>query len=133
MPAILDSGTNICIFPGSVVQALAKGFPSARKSKRNISLYEVDCSERSNKGTVDFTFGETVIRAEFKDFILSNSFMGDTCFLGMMAGNSKFESIVSYSKHTGKLIVGVILGSTFLTSAYVVHDLENRNIHIANS
>lgn len=133
MPAILDSGSNICIFPDSVVQAIAKGFPSARKSKRFRNLYEVDCSERSNKGTVDFTFGETAIRVAFKDFILSNSIMGDTCFLGMTSGKSKFESTVSYSKHTDKLTAGVFLGSTFLTSAYVVHDLENWNIHIANS
>jgi hypothetical protein len=74
---------------------------------------DVDCSVADIKGTVDFKFGDKVIKVPYADFIWHND---DRCVLGVFQDDD-FP----------------VLGDTFLRAAYVVYDWDNRNVWIANN
>ncbi|KAM0429970.1 hypothetical protein ACHAPT_005975 [Fusarium lateritium] len=110
---MLDSGYTLSTLPGPIVQAIVDSFPTA-KSIPESPLYSVDCSVMNLPGTVDFLFGETVIKVPYTDFIWKRP--DGACRLGVFQDDN-FP----------------VLGDTFLRAAYVVYDWDNRNIWLANN
>ncbi|KAJ4314187.1 hypothetical protein N0V84_009023 [Fusarium piperis] len=110
---MLDSGYTLSTLPGPIVQAIVDSFPTA-KSIPESPLYSVDCSVMDMAGTVDFLFGETVIKVPYADFIWKRP--DGACRLGVFQDDN-FP----------------VLGDTFLRAAYVVYDWDNRNIWLANN
>jgi hypothetical protein len=78
-PIFLDSGSTFCNFPTSLFNNLVADFPGATFDP-TAEVYIVDCSLRSQAGTIDFGFGELTIRVPYSDFILQYS--ATTCVLG---------------------------------------------------
>lgn len=74
----------------------------------------VDCSILDTQGSVDFGFGNTIIRVPFKDFIVAVS--PTECYAGLV--------ITSDNQ---------ILGDTILRAGYFVFDWENRAVHVAQA
>lgn len=109
----LDTGSTISYFPPAVVQQLLKGFPGAKATSSG--GYQVDCSLRNQDASVDFKFGDTVIKAAYKDFIYE--FDPNSCLLGFTEDTQN-----SY-----------LLGDSFLRSAYVVFDQTNQELSIAQA
>ncbi|KAM6509695.1 hypothetical protein FALCPG4_017342 [Fusarium falciforme] len=110
---MLDSGYTLSTLPGPIVQAIVDSFPTAKTIPES-PLYSVDCSVIDMAGTVDFLFGETVIKVPYADFIWKRP--DGACRLGVFQDDN-FP----------------VLGDTFLRAAYVVYDWDNRNIWLANN
>lgn len=131
-PALLDSGTTLSIIPNDIYNALVEFF-NAQLDQDNDAV--VRCSDLDGTGTLDFTFGGAdgpVVKVPFSEFALpainSNGQQATfndgslACFLGLEGtGTDPAEQ------------QPVILGDTFLRSAYVVYDLDNKQISIAQT
>ncbi|KAH8675140.1 aspartic peptidase domain-containing protein [Ilyonectria robusta] len=111
---LLDSGYTVSALPSSIFNVLLDKFPTVQPIPGS-TLYEVDCSVGELDGTVDFTFGETVIKVPYNDFIWKQP-QYDICVLGAFL-DDEFP----------------VLGDSFLRAAYVVYDWDNRVIHLANN
>ncbi|CAI4035051.1 hypothetical protein SMKI_12G1890 [Saccharomyces mikatae IFO 1815] len=112
IPALLDSGTTLTYLPETVVALIADEI-GAQYSYR-LGYYVLDCPSDDSTQIV-FDFGGFHINASLSSFILST---GSTCLLG----------IIPTSDNTG-----TILGDSFLTNAYVVYDLDNLEISMAQA
>lgn len=112
IPALLDSGTTLTYLPQTVVSMIATELGAHYSSR--IGYYVLDCPSDDSMEIV-FDFGGFHINAPLSSFILST---GTTCLLG----------IIPTSDDTG-----TILGDSFLTNAYVVYDLENLEISMAQA
>lgn len=77
---LLDSGYTVSALPSSIFNVLLEKFPTVQPIPGS-TLYEVDCSVGELDGTVDFTFGETVIKVPYNDFIWKQP-QYDICVLG---------------------------------------------------
>ncbi|KAG8409175.1 hypothetical protein J3459_017663 [Metarhizium acridum] len=80
--ALLDSGTTLTQLPRSMVTEILKAFPSARQDPNDANQYIVDCSAASLAGTVNFKFGNTVIKVQYDDFLWKQPQHG-ICVLGV--------------------------------------------------
>lgn len=128
-PALLDSGTTLSIIPEQIYTELADFFQVQEDQSGNAI---VDCATLDKAdGTLDFQFGGSkgpVVKVPFGEFALpaitttgqwatfsDGSYM---CVLGLEPQSSQDP---------------VILGDTFLRSAYVVYDLDNMEISLAQT
>jgi Eukaryotic aspartyl protease len=76
----LDSGTTLSRLPANLVAAMLDDFPGYVDD--GSGLYTVPCSYRSQPGTLDFGFGNTVIHVPYYEFIWMS---GSTCVFGAVA------------------------------------------------
>lgn len=67
-PVLLDSGYTLSALPTAIFQKLVAAFPSA-VYQSSADLYTVDCLDPGLGGSLDFTFGDTVINARYYDFV----------------------------------------------------------------
>ncbi|KAK5059868.1 hypothetical protein LTR84_009751 [Exophiala bonariae] len=106
--ALLDSGTALTWVPSAIYAELANYFGADSDGL-------VDCSLGQTKGHVSFEFAGVVIQVPFSELSLYDS-TTHTCSFGFYDG--------------GTLL---ILGDTFLRSAYVYYDLGNNQIGLAQT
>ena len=84
---------------------------------------QVDCSARNAPGSVDFTFASKTIKVALRDFIVvTSTFVSDGSPAACALGISLETKTTDY-----------ILGDSFLRAAYVVHDLTNNQLLLAQS
>lgn len=83
-PVLLDSGYTLSALPSPIYQKLVSAFPSAKPLSSGSAYYQVDCTDPGKGGSVDFTFGDTVINVRYYDFVwhLPGT---DSCVLGAFA------------------------------------------------
>ncbi|KAK0619592.1 aspartic peptidase domain-containing protein [Immersiella caudata] len=114
---LVDSGYTLSALPTPIFNNLVAAFPSASYVPSS-DLYTVDCMDPGEGGTIDFIFGDELnsktIKVPYYDFVW-HAPGTSVCVLGA------FEDSFP------------VLGDTFLRSAYVVYDWDNRNIHLAQS
>lgn len=121
-PALLDSGTTATMLPPDLYEQLAQFFGAIQDPSSDQALVQCDLLQTAD-GTLDFEFGGTggpVIKVPFSEFAIPLGV--DTwglCQLGLMPATDPN--------------LGVILGDTFLRSAYVVYDLDNKQISLAQT
>ncbi|CEJ80779.1 hypothetical protein VHEMI00944 [[Torrubiella] hemipterigena] len=110
----LDTGYTVSALPSVHFQKILKAFPSAKLDSHG--QYTVDCSiVKSVKGSVNYKFGETVIKVPYSDFVWQQPDQG-ICILGVIEDDAE-----------------PVLGDTFLRAAYAVFDWDNEEIHIGKS
>lgn len=117
IPVLLDSGSSLMYLPDSVVRSLYQTFNAQYDSSQGAAF--VDCSLANQQGTLDFSFSGVQISVPLNELVIVAAVSRGqaVCILGIgPAGNS-----VS------------VLGDTFLRSAYVVYDLENNQISLAQT
>lgn len=117
VPVLLDSGSSLMYLPDSIAQSLYTKY-NARYDSRQGAAY-VDCDLANQSGSVDFSFSGVHISVPLNELVIvaAVSRGQPICLLGIgPAGNS-----VS------------VLGDTFLRSAYVVYDLANNEISLAQT
>ncbi|KAM0461874.1 hypothetical protein ACHAPV_002629 [Trichoderma viride] len=138
--AVLDSGSTISLLPGDVVQAVWKQF--GVMNVQGIPNPFVDCAKANLKDTsLSFQFTNKTIKVPIDEMVINNLasvqdqifsdptlkqvFKGwsGVCTFGM-ASTSDFG--ISSDQF-------VLLGDTFLRSAYVVYDLQNQQVGIAQA
>lgn len=112
-PVIIDSGSTLSYLSPSIVTAMLAYFPGW--VNKGGGLYTVPCSYRNILGTMDFGFGDKIIKIQLAQFIWFN---GATCYGPIANAAEKTD---------------VILGDTFMRGAYVVFDQDNANVHIAQA
>ncbi|ATZ50710.1 Bcap11 [Botrytis cinerea B05.10] len=134
---LLDSGTSITILPAEVTNAMFKELNAYDDTNSTGNVY-LPCSllNTSSSLTVDYSFSSSstsaVIRVPISELVfpLTNPvyalypedtlpdlpFSGEACAFGIQTSNDIH-----------------ILGDTFLRSAYVVYDLDNNQIGLAQA
>jgi hypothetical protein len=96
-PVFLDSGGTLSRLPTRLFNDIIADFPSA-KQVGTTGLYTVDCAVAKEDGTVDFGFGNTIIRVPYYEFIWH---IEDYCFIGLAANDD-----------------APVLGDSFLRAAF---------------
>jgi len=110
---LLDSGTSLTVVPQAVLNGILPAFPSAQYDSA-AGVYIVDCSEGQASGYLTVNFGAASIKVARSEYVIAE---GGVCVLGFQPGDD------------GQYI----FGDTFLRSAYVVYDLVNLQIGIAEA
>ncbi|ODV94348.1 hypothetical protein PACTADRAFT_86535 [Pachysolen tannophilus NRRL Y-2460] len=120
-PALLDTGTTLTYVPVAVMEKLATALNASFLP--SFGYYVLDCSEDTNYKkttqytTVDFKFSGVTIKVPITDLLIEVLSFGSTayCAVGTLpSGDNNY-----------------ILGDSFLKSAYVVYDLEEFQISLA--
>jgi hypothetical protein len=117
IPVLLDSGSSLSYLPDDSANALYKVFNAQYDSQGGAAV--VDCNLANQAGSVDFNFSGVNISVPLNELVQLNGYSRGTpiCILGISsAGDST-----------------AVLGDTFLRSAYVVYDLDNNEISLANT
>ena len=128
LPVILDSGTTATYLPDSVVNPIISGVGAINDPDLGLIL---PCSYSNSPANLTFAFGGTggpSISVSLSEFVTPiflddgsapqfKDGFGDVCGFGLM------------SSETGP----ILFGDTFLRSAYVVYDLTNNQIGMAQT
>ncbi|CAI4058268.1 hypothetical protein SKDZ_04G3600 [Saccharomyces kudriavzevii ZP591] len=116
IPALLDSGTTISYLPVKLVELLADKVGAFYSSE--YGYYVMNCIHEVKKDiTVVFDFGGFHISSWLSNFQLFTDSSSDVCILGFAPQSDPT----------------VILGDNFLVSTYIVYDLDNMEISMANA
>lgn len=113
-PALLDSGTTLSYLPSSILSRLTSSL-SATYSLL-MGMYTLDCRYNSDSLFAIFNFSGAEIKVPLSDLVLTYR---SQCYLGVLPQSS----LSSYTY--------AILGDNFLRNAYVVYDLEDLEILMA--
>lgn len=117
VPVLLDSGSSLMYLPNNVVESLYTTFKAQYDSKQQAAF--VDCNLANQQGSLEFTFSGVTISVPMNELVI----------------------VAGYSRGRPVCILGIgpaensvcVLGDTFLRSAYVVYDLENNQIGLAQT
>ncbi|KAK5659806.1 hypothetical protein OQA88_1018 [Cercophora sp. LCS_1] len=112
-PVAIDSSRQLSAFPTQIFNKLVAAFPSAQYVP-SADLYLVDCLDVGEGGSIDFVFATKTIKVPYYEFVwrYPNT---NLCVLGAVEDSF------------------AVLGDSFLRSAYVVFDWDNRNLHFAQA
>ena len=127
-PAILDSGTSIALFPDDLANKLYVQFGAQYSNQ--LQAYVAPCYLRESNATLDFEFGGAdgpIIRVPVAEFLLDLTSPGQP---PLQFDNGDVACLLGFQGAQGDPI---LLGDTFLRSAYVVYDITNREISIAQT
>lgn len=140
LDAILDSGTTLSYFPDDVATPLFDAVGAyTYSSLGSTGLTMVECSLLDSGLVFTFRFNETVSIAVPADELVINVFEGyqgefpasipleSPCLFGIQNSGDSLPS------ESARQVDFALLGDTFLRSAYVVYDLDNRQIALAQA
>lgn len=143
-PALLDSGTTLTYLPPSLVKSLGKALGGTYSS--SVGAYIVKCNVGKQDVNVTFDFTGAKIQVPLKNFLLQVSSGGysssdsssdsDTPSSNIGSSGSGDPSDSSGSCAIGMISSGdnrLILGDSFLRAAYVVYDLDNYQLALAQA
>ncbi|KAB8416401.1 hypothetical protein FH972_024920 [Carpinus fangiana] len=117
IPVLLDSGSSLTYLPNNIVSALYQSISAQYDSSQGAAY--VDCSLADQSGSLDFTFSGVTISVPYNELVILGGYNNGQayCVFGVSpAGDSTS-----------------VLGDTFLRSAYVVYDLENNELSLAQT
>ncbi|KAF2471309.1 candidapepsin-4 precursor [Lindgomyces ingoldianus] len=117
VPVLLDSGSSLMYLPDNLVRSLYSQFSAQYDSTQGAAF--VDCGLADQNGSLDFSFSGVTISVPMNELVIVAGYQRGkpVCILGIgPAGDST-----------------CVLGDTFLRSAYVVYDLENNQIALAQT
>jgi hypothetical protein len=126
--AILDSGTTITLLPDDIATSIFEELGAT--VSQQLGAVVVPCALAENSGTINYGFGGTggpTIKVAVSQLVLPLTLTNGrtptytngqaACQLGIQAAGD----------------LPVLFGDTFLRSAYVVYDLENNRIALAQT
>ncbi|KFX92552.1 hypothetical protein O988_07216 [Pseudogymnoascus sp. VKM F-3808] len=127
-PAILDSGTTLTLLPDDIASLVFQELGAI--DDQELDAVVVPCALGSNSGSLKFGFGGTggpVINVPVSELVLPLTLSNggtprfengaDACQLGIQAAGN----------------LPILFGDTFLRSAYVVYDLANNEVGLAQT
>ena len=137
---LLDSGSSLTYLPNDLTTAIYNTLQVSYSNREQTAL--ADCSLAERNITLDFTFTSPTISVPISELIIN----AETAASGnsnRQDPNSQNGGGSSYSGSNGgsQCIFGIapaegstaVLGDTFLRSAYVVYDLANNEISLAQT
>jgi hypothetical protein len=126
--AILDSGTTITLLPDHIAEIVFEELGA--QVSNELGAVIVPCDLEKNTGTLDYTFGGTggpTIKVQMSQLVLPI-----TTETGEVPRFTNGKTVCQLGiQPAGDL--PVLFGDTFLRSAYVVYDLENNKIALAQT
>ncbi|KAF4345982.1 aspartyl ase SAP3 precursor [Fusarium beomiforme] len=138
--AILDSGATVCLLPEDQVGEIYKAFNVL--SVEQVAVPFVDCAYGKDKGkgvSFEFKFDGKTISVPMSEMVI-NAFPDKQEIFDDPAVSSYFDDWdsvcmfgISPISHYGLPDSYTLLGDTFLRSAYVVYDLANEQLGIAEA
>ncbi|CAG8937395.1 unnamed protein product [Penicillium salamii] len=117
---LLDSGSSLTYLPDAIVNDIYNDLGVTYESQSGIGY--VECSLASKDVNISYTFSSPTIDVGLNELIID---VGDLYFR-----NGKKACVFGIVPAGGSTSV---LGDTFLRSAYVVYDLANNEISLANT
>jgi hypothetical protein len=125
VPVLLDSGTSLTYLPNAITSAIYQAVGAQYDSSQGYAY--VHCSIAQNTSTLDYTFSSPTISVSMSELVfpIDNSRGQPLTFTD--GSQACVFGIAPAGQDT------VILGDTFLRSAYVVYDLANNEISIAQT
>ena len=120
LAVLLDSGSSLTYLPDTMIEVIYQETAAVYNS--NLGAAYVPCSLANNGTTLDFTFSTVTISVAMDEMIIpfsSGPFPDGTpaCLFGLAPSGGSTS----------------VLGDTFLRSAYVVYDLDNNEISLAQT
>lgn len=118
VPALLDSGSSLMYLPDDIAQSIFSATGAEYDSEQGAAI--VDCDMGSSDDTIDFTFSSPTIKVALNELVIvagQDRRGNEICILGIAPAGSSTP----------------VLGDTFLRSAYVVYDLANNEISLAQT
>ncbi|EXJ62641.1 hypothetical protein A1O7_03079 [Cladophialophora yegresii CBS 114405] len=123
---LLDSGATLTYLPNDIVQEIYNSVQAVYQS--DVGAAYAPCALASSSATIDYTFSGVTIKVPYNELFLS-------------AGTNNFGQPITFSNGDEACLFGIapaqsgmaVLGDTFLRSAYVVYDLENNEISLAQT
>ena len=117
MAALLDSGTSLTYLPNDITQSIYNAVNAQYDQSQGAAF--VDCSYAGRSDTIDFTFSSPTIRVPMNELVIVAGIDNGqpVCILGISPSGSS----------------SAVLGDTFLRSAYVVYDIANNQISLAQT
>lgn len=113
LTALLDSGTTLTYLPTTLVRQVAAKYGARYDS--SYGYYLLSCSDVKDTDELVFDFGGFHINSKVENFLIRAT--SNICALGLIPQSSS----------------SLILGDNFLTAAYVVYDLDNLEISLAQA
>ncbi|KAI1100998.1 aspartic peptidase domain-containing protein [Jackrogersella minutella] len=131
VPVILDSGTTLTYIPNSMATRIFRAFDAVDDTSGTGLVY-ISCDYLNNNLTFDFQFGGNdgpVVKVPVDEMILNN--VEGYMELGLDVPSLPFDNACSFGLQPNSDYY--LLGDTFLRSAYVVYDLTNKQIGLAQA
>lgn len=127
VPAILDTGTTLTYLPVSLVSDIYDSLDIQYSRREGIGY--TSCDRANDDATLDFTFSSVTISVPMSELIINPNEADDG------SGNpyESEESFCLFGITATEDDSFAVLGDTFLRSAYVVFDLENNEISLAQT
>ena len=126
IPVLLDSGTTMTYLPSTETSTLFTALNAVDDTQGSGKVY-IDCGIRTQypRMTFNFAFSSVVIRVPVSELIFSTDISKHP--------RLPFTDICGFGIHPSPTVGRNLLGDTFLRSAYVVYDLENNQIGLAQT
>ncbi|RYP45628.1 hypothetical protein DL768_008065 [Monosporascus sp. mg162] len=136
VPVILDSGTTLTYLPTPITDNIYSAL-GAVDDTRYTGLVYIDCAYLRNESglTFDFQFGGPsgpLVRVPVNEVVLDNVQQYVEMGLSDLPDMPFADDVCSFGIHPGDQDI-YLLGDTFLRSAYVVYDLENHQVAMAQA
>jgi hypothetical protein len=122
---LLDSGSSLTYLPNAMTEAIYQAVGAQYDPSQGAAF--VPCSLAQNTTTLDYTFSSPTIKVAMSELVidfgssdgqqLTFSDGSDACLFGIAPAGSSTS----------------VLGDTFIRSAYLVYDLDNNEISIAQT
>lgn len=117
-PALLDSGTTLTYLPSDLLKRVTSLFSA--KYSSSYGYYQLSCDFNTDNAHIVFNFSGVKIKVPVSEFVITAG--RNQCFLGVMEQSSQVAG-TDYA----------VLGGNFLRSAYVVYDLDDFTISMAQA
>lgn len=111
IPVVVDTGSTLCNLPTAIVQQMAADTNAKIDSQGDVL---VRCSIANSGNMFHFVFAGMTISIPWSDFIFPISGSTTECFLGVSPSDSV-----------------VLLGDSFIRSAYIVFDQDHKQLSMA--
>ena len=123
---LLDSGATLTYLPDDITQEIYNAVQAVYQT--DVGAAYAPCSLASSSATIDYTFSGVTIKVPYNELFLS-------------AGTNNFGQPITFQNGEEACLFGIapaqggmsVLGDTFLRSAYVVYDLANNEISLAQT
>ncbi len=122
---LLDSGSTLSYLPNSITHEIYNTVGAQYQNDQNAAF--CPCSLKTNEISIDFTFSGPTIKVPMNELVMGlNTAQGEPVYFEDGQQACLF-GIAPAATRTP------VLGDTFLRSAYVVYDLENNEISLAQT
>ena len=120
---LLDSGSTLSYLPNDAANAIIDAVGAQYNSKQQLAFCSCDLANSSSVVGFSFAGGQKVITASMTDMVLEGGISQSLdCTFGIVPQNATSSGGASYT-----------LGDTFIRNAYVVYDISNNQISLAQT